>query len=254
MKRIAFLLLLLVPGTLVWADARGVALLRKVDAMVTFDNSDFSALYTIVQYNAGEGSDTTQAVIFRRDIANEYLIFILSPLSSRGKGYLKIGDDLWLYDPVARTFTLTSAKARFRNSNARDSDFTRSNFAGDYDIVKSSHQQLGPYDCTVLDLRANNNGVSFPITKLWIDQDSLVRMKEDYSLSGQLLRTTLIPTYQQVGNRYVPRTIIIVDDLKGKIIDGKFVGNRTQITITKPSLAPLPNNLFTKEYVEKISQ
>ncbi len=221
--------------------------------MVTFGNTDFSALYTIVQYKAGEGSDTTQAVIFRRDSRNEYLIMILSPLSEKGKGYLKIGDNLWLYDPVSRTFTFTSASARFRNSNARDSDFTRSNFAGDYNITATSRQKLGPYDCTVLDLKASKPGITFPITKLWIDQQSLVRMKEDFSLSGQLLRTTLIPTYQKVGDRYVPQTIIIVDDLKGRIVNGKFEGDRTQITITQPSLATLPNNLFTKQYVEKIS-
>ena len=37
-------------------------------------------------------------------------------------------------------------------------------------------------------------------------------------------------------------------------IDGKFVGDRTQITISKPSLAKLPDNLFTKSYLEKVSK
>jgi hypothetical protein len=73
-------------------------------------------------------------------------------------------------------------------------------------------------------------------------------------LSGQLLRTILIPTYQRIGGRFVPVTLIIVDQLKGRKVDGNFVGDRTQITISKPSLAKLPDTLFTKSYLEKVSK
>ena len=153
-----------------------------------------------------------------------------------------------------RKYVFTSSRDRFRNSNARNSDFTRSSFTTDYDIVKASEENLGRFDCSVLELKANNNEVTFPFAKLWISADSLVRKTEDYSLSGQLLRTLLIPTYQGIGSRFVPRTVVIVDQLKGKEIDGKFVGDRTQITISKPSLAKLPDNLFTKAYLEKVSR
>lgn len=246
-------LLFWLSAALAFAESPAKTLLKKVDSLDTFDNSDFSALYTIVQYKPGQGTSTTKAVIFRRDAKNEYLIMILSPPSDKGKGYLKIGNNLWLYDPVSRTFTFTSAKARFRNSNARNSDFTHSSFATNYNVTGQSTQQLGPYHCRVLDLKANNDGVTFPITKLWISSGALVRKAKDYSLSGQLLRTMLIPTYQKVGTRMIPRKIIMVDGLKGRKVNGKFEGNRTEITITRPSLARLPANLFTKDYVEKIS-
>ncbi len=254
MNRHAAILVLIIVGRLAWAEGDPKELLRSVDQLVSFLDTDFSAEYLIVQNKPGEGIDSTKAVIFRRDAENKYLILVLAPVVDRGKGYLKIDDSLWLYDPVSRKFTFTSSKERFRNSNARNSDFTRSSFARDYDIVRVGREMLGKFDCTVLDLKANNNQVTFPITKLWISNDSLVRKSEDYSLSGQLLRTILIPTYQGIGGRFVPVTMIIVDQLKGRKVDGNFVGDRTQITISKPSLAKLPDTLFTKSYLEKVSK
>ena len=254
MRQLALIAGLLILSSLLWAQADSKDLLQKVDSLVSFPDSDFSAEYTFVENKPGEGVDSTQAAIFRRDSENKYLILILAPEGDRGKGYLKIGDNLWFYDPVPRKYVFTSSRDRFRNSNARNSDFTESSFASDYDIEKAGQEELGKFDCTVLELKANSNEVTFPFTKLWISDDSLVRKSENYSLSGQLLRTVLIPTYQGIGNRFVPRTIVIVDQLKGKEVNGKFVGDRTQITISKPSLAKLPDNLFTNAYLEKVSR
>jgi len=45
-----------------------------------------------------------------------------------------------------------------------------------------------------------------------------------------------------------------VDNLRGKTVSGKFVSERTQITISKPSMEKLPDNLFTKAYLEKVGR
>ena len=63
-------------------------------------------------------------MIYRRDKENTYLIVMVSPKSDKGKGYLKSDNKLWFYDPISRRFILTSAKDRFQNLNARNSDFT----------------------------------------------------------------------------------------------------------------------------------
>ena len=215
-------------------------MLASVDALVTFDQSDFSAEYRILQSKPGEGTTATTAAIFRRDKSQRYLILILEPKSDKGKGYLKIDQGLWLYDPKDRKFEFTSSKERFQNSNARNSDFTHSSFATDYRVTGSRQDKLGAYACWVLDLKATSAEVAFPVTKLWIGEDNLVRKTEDYSLSGQLLRTTAIPSYQRVGSRYVPNQVTIVDALRGRKISGKFVSETTDIRITKPSLEKLP--------------
>ena len=254
MKRFLLMALCALAAARAFADPDYAAMLRKVDSLVSFKDSDFSAEYTIDQISAGGGKSSTLAAIFRRDKDQKFLILILSPDSDRGKGYLKIDDNFWLYDPISRAFSFTSTKERFQNSNARNSDFTQSSFASDYGVTGTRREKLGKFDCWVVDLKALSDTVTFAITKLWISDDNLVRKKEDYSLSGQILRTTAIPSYQQVGSHYVPITMIILDNLQGRTVNGNFVNDRTVITIAKPSLERLPDALFSKAYLEKFAR
>lgn len=231
-----------------------VQLLKKADSLVTFPDSDFSAQYTFVQESPGQGTNSKQAMVFRRDKDNTYLIVIVKPEEDKGKGYLKSGNNLWFYDPVSRRFTFTSAKDRFQNMNARNSDFTRSNLAGDYKVKSSARQTLGKYDCWVLDLQATSDDITFPKMRIWIDEDGLVRKTEDYSYSGQHVRTVAFPKYQQIGTRYVPQTVVIFDELRGATINGTFVKERTTYTIARPSLERLPDATFTKTWLEKLGE
>jgi outer membrane lipoprotein-sorting protein len=228
-------------------------ILKHADSLVTFESSDFSALYSFVQESPGQGNSTRQAMVFRRDKQNTYLIVLVKPDEDKGKGYLKSGNNLWFYDPVSRRFTFTSAKDRFQNMNARNSDFTRSNLAGDYKVTASARQKLGRFDCWMLDLQAKTDDIAFPKMKIWISDDGLVRKTEDYSFSGQHLRTTAFPSYQQVGSRYVPDTVVILDELRGATINGSFVKEKTTYTITRPSLQGLPDATFTKTWLENLS-
>lgn len=254
MKRILAAALCAFAVARAFADPDFAAMLRTVDSLVTFTDSDFSAEYTVDQISAGGGKSSTVAAIFRRDKDQKFLVLILEPQTDRGKGYLKIDDNFWLYDPISRAFSFTSTKERFQNSNARNSDFTRSSFATDYSITGTSREKLGKFDCWVLDLKAVSDTVTFAVMKLWISDDNLVRKKEDYSLSGQILRTTAIPAYQQVGAHFVPITMVILDNLQGRTINGAFVNDRSVITIAKPSLERLPDALFSKAYLEKFAK
>ncbi|HAK46336.1 MAG TPA: outer membrane lipoprotein-sorting protein [Spirochaeta sp.] len=232
----------------------GQVLLKQADALVNFPETDFSAEYSIVRDVPGEGKSSTECVIFRRDSEEKYVIVITEPEINKGQGYLKQGDTLWFYDPESRKFNSTSSKNRFQNTNARNSDFTRSTLAADYDVEKTESAKLGRYNCTLLTLKANNDGVTYPGMKLWISEDGLVRKYEDYSLSGRLMRTTAIPSYQTVGKKFIPKYILIVENLEGAVVDGKFVNEKTQITITNPSLARQADSLFSKTFLENISQ
>ena len=229
-------------------------LLKRADSLVTFPDTDFSALYSFVQETPGQGSSSKQAMVFRRDQNNTYLIVITDPPEDRGKGYLKYGNDLWYYDPVSRRFTFTSAKDRFQNMNARNSDFTRSNLAGDYRVTGSQRAKLGIYDCWLLDMEATSSDITFPKMKLWISDDGLVRKTEDYSYSGQHLRTVAFPNYLEIGGRYYPSLVVIVDELRGATINGVFQHERTTYTVTRPSLQRLPDATFTKTWLEKLSE
>jgi len=230
------------------------SIVAKADEMLTYLDTDFTALYRIETQTPGGGISITRATVSRRDRTNQFLVLILEPVSDKGKGYLKIGDNLWLYDPVGKTFMFSNATERFQNTSIRNSDFDRSNYSVNYKPIKAEKVILGKYNCTLVELQAIKSNVTFPKVKLWIDETFLIRKVEDYSLSGQLLRTTAVPSYQKIGNRWVPASIIILDHLKSKNVQGKVEYEKTTITITQPSLEKLPDYVYSKEYLEKINK
>lgn len=252
-KKILIYMIALWASSFLWSEDFH-RLLSEADALASYMDSDFSAEYTIVHDKPGEGRDTTVSAVFRRDEEGKYVIIVLEPRINKGQGYLKLEDTLWFYDPESRRFNFTSSKERFQNSNARNSDFTRSTLALDYVVEKAERTRLGKYDCWLLDLKANNDEVTYPIMRIWISDDNLVRKTEDYSLSGQLLRTTAIPSYQVLGDKFIPRTIYFFDALEGAVVDGKFRNETTVISIDKPSFRHIPDNVFTKNFLEKSSR
>jgi outer membrane lipoprotein-sorting protein len=229
-------------------------LLARVDSLVSYYDADFSAEYTIVQEKPGQGLSTTVAGVFRRDSNETFVIVIMQPLISKGQGYLKQGKTLWFYDPESRRFNTTSNAERFQNTNARNSDFTRSTLAQDYKVTGGADAALGRFQCRVLTLEAVTANVTFPKMKIWVSEDGLLRKSEDYSLSGQLLRTSAIPDYYRIDGRHVPKQILFVDALRGAVINGAFMNEKTQISISKPSFGKVADSVFSKTFLETVNR
>ncbi len=127
-----------------------------------------------------------------------------------------------------------------------------------YSIESAQSVKLGKFDCVLFTLNAKSNGVDYPVLKLWITKnDGLVRKKEDYSSSGQLLRTTAIPSYQLVegnGRQYnIPVSMLIADNLRGKKINDKMQYERTQVTITNVVFNNVDDNVYSKPFLEMMS-
>jgi hypothetical protein len=250
---VLFAALFLLPGLALYAQT-DLEILRRADALASYMDTDFSAEYTIVQDKPGQSRSTTVAGVFRRDSIETYVIVIMQPAVSRGQAYLKQEGTLWFYDPGSRRFNTTSSVERFQNTNARNSDFTRSTLAQDYRIVNGEDVVLGRFRCRLLGLEALTTEVTYPRMKIWISEDGLVRKTEDYSLSGQLLRTSAFPDYHQLGNRFVPKRILFEETLRGAMINGSFVHERTQITINRPSFARVPDSTYSKTFLESVNR
>jgi outer membrane lipoprotein-sorting protein len=252
-RLVPFVFQILVSALNGWAISDG-ELLKNADALASYYDTDFSAEYTIVQEKPGQARSTTVAGVFRRDSRETYVIVILQPAISRGQGYLKQGNTLWFYDPESRRFNTTSSVERFQNTNARNSDFTRSTLADDYRITAGEDAALGRFRCRILTLESVTTDVTYPRMKVWISDDGLVRKTEDYSLSGQLLRTSAFPDYYQIGRRFVPKRVLFVEELRGAVINGKFVNEKTQITINKPSFEKAADSVYSKTFLESVNK
>ena len=130
-------------------------------------------------------------------------------------------------------------------------------FSSDYEIQTFKEEKLGKFDCVVYNLKAVAKGVDYPLLKVWLSKDGVMRQKEDYSLSGQKLRTTAVPSYQPVkdGNsvHMIPVTMVIRDELKGKKVNGKMQYERTTISISNATLKKQDDAVYTKPYLELMS-
>ncbi len=234
------------------------ALLKKAENNTAFYETDFKGSYTVVQNKPGEGQNVTEAIMYRRDKTGAWTILVTGPAKEKGKGYLQFDSNIWFYDPADKRFTFTSAKDKFQNTNANNSDFAPQHYARDYSIESAEEVTLGKMNCVLFTLKAKVDSVDYPMLKLWITKnDVLVRKKEDYSLSGQKLRTTAIPSYQLVkagGKSYsIPVSMLIQDNLKGKKISGKVQYEQTQITIRNVEFAKVADTVYTKPYLEMMS-
>ncbi len=252
-KSITILCGLFVAATLFAYDAE--ALLKKAEESTAFYGLDFKGNYSIVQSKPGEGNSSTEAIMYRRDSEGKWTILVTGPSSEKGKGYLQFDGNIWFFDPTDRRFTFTNAKDKFQSSNANTSDFAPQRYASDYAIVSHEQVKLGALDCVLFELEAKVQNVDYPRLKLWVTvNDGLVRMKEDYSLSGQKLRTTAVPSYQAVKSDYgtfsVPVKMLITDNLRGKKIGDKVQYEKTQVTISNVSFGHESNAVYTKAFLE----
>ena len=232
-------------------------LLKLAEDNTAFYGMDFKANYSIVQDKPGQGRNNTEATMYRRDDESKWTILVTGPAKEKGKGYLQYDNTIWFFDPADKRFTFTSAKDKFQGSNANNSDFTPQHYYTDYGIESTENVTLGKMSCVLFTLKAKKDEVDYPMLKLWVTDDGLVRKKQDFSLSGQLLRTTAVPSYQMVTEKnktlYVPSKMLITDNLRGKKIGDKMQYEKTQITITNVSFAPQAATVYTKQYLEMMS-
>ena len=255
---ISFLAFFMIIPAFAQVNAEYETLLKMAEDNTAFYETDFKGSYTVVQNKPGEGQNVTEAVMYRRDKTGSWTILVTGPAKEKGKGYLQFDNNIWFFDPADKRFTFTSAKDKFQNTNANNSDFAPQHYARDYSIEAAEEVTLGKMNCVMFTLKAKVESVDYPMLKLWVTKDDgLVRKKEDYSLSGQKLRTTAIPSYQLVKsaekNYSIPVSMLIQDNLKGKKISGKVQYEQTQITIRNVEFAKVADTVYTKPYLEMMS-
>ena len=236
-----------------WAPAHALglddaqALLARIDELSTFTDGDFASLVTIITEDPSSGVTRQQVQLFRRDREGKFLMLVQAPSTMRGQGYLRVDDNLWFYDPESRRFTRTSMKEQFSESDARNSDFETSSYAQDYRVTAVSEGRLGRHDVYVLDLAATSSAVTYAGGRIWVTRDPTLPLKvENYSETGRLMRTSLFPSYTSVGGAYIASSMIFVDEL--------VEGRKTRIDLADISVEPLPDSVFTRAYVERVSR
>lgn len=234
-------------------DAQANELLVRLDEKQRAAG-DFKVLALIEQKERGKNDLVYQSVVYRRDEADKLLIMFLKPKSEAGKGYLRVDQNLFLYDPTVGKWERRTERERILGTDTRRGDFDESRLHEEYDASFVEEGTLGRYTVHHLKLEAKPGAdVAYPVLHLWVDVETEnVLKRQDLALSGKLLRTSYYPRWKKVysekkqGDVYFPEEIRVFDEVER--------GNRTTMVVTKIDLANLDPNIFTKAWLESKSR
>ncbi|MBI4979726.1 MAG: outer membrane lipoprotein-sorting protein [Spirochaetes bacterium] len=230
-------------------------IMKKVDYL-SEQTGDVSARVTILQQKTGQGIKQLEMRYFRRDKTDSFMMIIDKPDADKGNGYLKVGDDMWMYRKNTRTFTHINRDETIEGSDAKAGDFEERKLVDQYKPLKDAkgieiveETTLGKNSLPVykITLIAFKNDVTYPKQEMWVDRDLLLpRQVKAYSLSGTLMSTVIYREYTIIDGKYVPVKTTFIDEFEK--------GNLSGMQITDIKTDPISETIFTKAYLENLSK
>jgi outer membrane lipoprotein-sorting protein len=248
-------------GLALWAGLAAAA--PTADEMVaklaTIDDrqrnsGDYKSTVYIETKESGKSDLIYLADVYRRDESDKLVIMFTKPAAEAGKGYLRVDDSLFLYDPTVGKWERRTERESIGGTDSNRADFDESRLAEEFTPSFVAQETLGKYTADRLKLVAKEGvDVAYPTIELWIDQASGNTLKrQDFALSGRLMRTTYYPEWQQTMSAskgapvWFPREIRIYDEVEK--------GNQTVIVFQQVVLDPLDDSIFTKAWLEARSR
>jgi outer membrane lipoprotein-sorting protein len=230
-----------------------VDILKGIDQRVK-SPGDYKALVYLEQREKDKPDVVREVLVYRRDLDQKLMLLFTKPKSEAGKGYLRVDKNLWSYDPTVGKWERRTDRERIAGTDSRRQDFDQSDLANEYDPAFVETAKLGKFDVWVLKLKAKSGiDVAYPIVKFWIDKATGNYLKrEDYALSEKLMRTSYTPVWEKMFSKSKKADLWYTKDIR--IYDEIDKANSTIISIKTIDLEPLPENLFTKAWLESKSR
>jgi hypothetical protein len=216
--------------------------------------TDIRAVVGLTQQKAGQGAKKLEMMYYRRDSDKSFLIVMTGPEAEKGNGYLRVGDNLWMYRRNTRTFQHINRDESIGGSDARGDDFEGRLLTEMYAPVMDSagnetvaDEMLGKFPVWRFEVKAKVNDVDYPRKIYWVRKDRTVMLKEaSYSASGTLMQTAYYLTFTEIQGRLVPVKQLFVDEFEK--------GNKTIVELSGISTDKLGDDIFTKAYLENLSK
>ncbi|MBN1576844.1 MAG: outer membrane lipoprotein-sorting protein [Chitinispirillaceae bacterium] len=216
--------------------------------------SDIKAVVTLTQQKANQGAKKLEMMYYRRDSDQSFLIVITGPEAEKGNGYLRVGDNFWMYRKNTRTFQHINRDESIGGSDAHGDDFEGRLLTEMYEPARDdkgneliTEEMLGKIPVYRFEVKAKVNDVDYPKKVYWVRKDKTVMLKEtSYSASGTLMQTAYFLTFTEIKKRLVPVKQLFVDEFEK--------GNKTIVEISGISIDKLDDQIFTKAYLENLSK
>ena len=235
-----------------FAGSRVIDLMKKIEDLQDM-TTDIRARVDLTQTKVGQGTKKTNMLYYRRDSDDAFLIVMVAPESEKGNGYLRVGDNFWMYRRNTRTFQHINRDESIGGTDAKADDFEKRKLTELYDPALDASgkeevvpEKLGAIAVYRFEVKAKVNDVDYPKKIYWVRQDNGLPLKEQsYSLKGTLMQTAYYMNYTIVSNRYVPVRQLFIDEFEK--------GNKTLVEISGISTERL-GSIFNKAYLENLSK
>jgi outer membrane lipoprotein-sorting protein len=230
-----------------------IGLLKTLDERQR-NQGDYRSEAYIEQKEKGKVAVVYEAVVYRRSADQRFIILFTKPKSSQGQGYLRVDKNLWFYDPAVGKWERRTERERIGGTNSRRSDFDESRLAEEYTPELVTEEKLGVYNTVVLKLTGKPGlDLAFPVVKLWLDKDNTnVLKREEYALSGRLLRTSYYPKWKKIYSESKGADVWYPEEFR--FYDEVEKENSTLVMTKNVDLRSLEANLFTKAWLESKSR
>jgi len=132
----------------------------------------------------------------------------LSPASDKGRGMLRLGENMWLYIPnVGKPIRITSLQSVI-GGVFNNSDILQLDYSAEYDVEKVE-EKGGEY---LLYLKAKTKTVAYDRLKIWADKGKLLPTKiECLTEANMLIKTLYFKDHKDFGEGLVRPAVIETD-------------------------------------------
>jgi len=229
------------------------SLLKKMENNISI-STDARAKVMLTQQKPNQGVKNFEMMYYRRDKDNAFLIVFSAPEAEKGNGYLRIGDNFWMYRRNTRTFQHINRDESIGGSDASGEDFETRKLTELYkpaadsagnEIIKEG--KLGSIAVYRFEVRAKVSDVSYPYKIFWVRTDNGLLLKEQsFSSSKALMSTAYYRKYTTVLGKFVPVLQLFIDEFEK--------GNKTTVEISGIVTEKLDDRIFTKAYLENLSK
>ena len=174
------------------------------------------------------------------------LVQTTAPADERNQILLMRDRDLWAFLPNLSQPVRLQLSQRLTGQVA-NGDLARANFVGDYTPTVLRKETLDGESYTVLQLDAVDKWVTYRKVLYWVNAKNGRPYKaEFYAVSGRLLKTASYHDFQTLGDEIRPTRLVVEDALRK--------GQRSELVYSNMVRRDLPDRIFTKDYLKKLSR
>lgn len=217
-------------------------MLEKIDE-IRAPAKTFSFDLKITYKREGE-KDIEQRLEVRIKESDKSLVKFTAPPENKGKLFLMIGNNMWIYIPGTREPIRISPQQRLLGQ-VSNGDVARVVYSLDYEAKLLEEEKLKGTPWVKLELNAKTLQATYSKIILWAEAETLKPQKaEFYAVSGKLLKIAFYKGYTKVLDRERPLILEIYDQVRQ--------GEHTIIEYNQMKVVDTPAAFFQKTYLKHI--